>query len=392
MQEKGKVREGCCWAADPREKAASCAEQEDNVGPARHAAGVHSVVRRFLGPEGTWWEALDAKQKPEVVGSVRAVVSETVGASLEPLRGSTSHWAEQAVAAGAGQAFARPAETCWVEDAVLDVLDAAGVLRLGAAEAKRFSAGGPEDRGPSVVVRGEAWTDASLDERAGWGQAYSFVTPAASVDLMGAFAPWGHRASACLGGVESAGYLGTLGVGVGTYDADGEAYWAASFGWGGAGRVEVWPEKLGASVDGPEEASAWNLAPSVGAAEAHSPGESGSLAAFGVAADADGQSGRDAPAGTVGEHQAEGAGIRAGSLAGPDQEAEGWEQPSDQAGTPEAAAGHWAEGTVAAAASAAVVGIQEFGPEHDWGLSAEAYSGGKSPSEEVRRSQMRLQV
>lgn len=146
---------------------------------------------------------------------------------------------------------------------------------------------------------------------------------------MVAFAPWGHRASACWRLAESAGRPGGSGVGAGANDADGEAYRAASSGWRGAGRVEVWPEKLGASVGGPEEASAWSPAPSEGAAGARSPAESCSLAAFGAEADAGGQPDLDIPAGTVGEHQAGWAGIHAGSLAGPEQEAEGWEQPLD---------------------------------------------------------------
>lgn len=227
-------------------------------------------------------------------------------------------------APGAGQAFVRAAGACWVQDVVLGVGAAAGVLHLGAAEAKGSSAGGPEDQGPL----GEASADASLDEQAGWKQAYSSVTPEALVDLMGAFAPWGYRAAAYLGGAEPAGYLEASGVAVGENAADGKAYWAESFGWGGAGRVEVWPENLGASAGGPEEASAWSPAPSVDAAGSCSPGESGSLVAFGVGADAGVvASDQDKPADTVGEDQTEGGGIHVESLAEPEQEAEGWGQP-----------------------------------------------------------------
>lgn len=181
---------------------------------------------------------------------------------------------------------------------------------------------------------------------------------------------------------------------VGENDADGEVYLAPLFGQGGAGRAAVWPENLGAPEGGPEEASAWSLGPPAGAAEARSPGAAGSLAAFGVDAGV-AASDLDRPAGTVGGHQAGGADTRVVVLVGPKQEAEGWERPSVQAGTPEAAAGWWVEGTAAlavAAASAAVVGIQELDPEREQGLLAEARSGDKPPSEEVRRSQMRLQV
>lgn len=148
----------------------------------------------------------------------------------------------------------------------------------------------------------------------------------------------------------------------------------------------MWPENLGAPVGGPEEASAWSLAPSVGAAGARNPEAAGSLAALGVDA-----SDLDIPAGTVGGHQAGGADTRVGVLAGPEEEAEGQGRPSGQVGTPEVAAGWRAEGT-AALAVAVAVGIQELGPERERGLLAEARSGDKPPSEEVRRSQMRLQM
>lgn len=259
-----------------------------------------------------------------------------------------------------------------------------GVEHPGASEAKGSSACGPEDQGPL----------ASLGDRAGWEQVCSFVTLEALVDLMGAFVPWGHQASAGLGGAKSAGHLGASRVGAGATDANGGSYQVALFGRGGAGKAEVSPEKLGALVGGPEEASAWGLAPSVEAAGIRSPGESGNLVAFGVGADA-GVVASDLGtlAGIVEEHQAGGAGSHAGSLAGSGQEAEGWGRPLDQAGTPEAAVALGAEGTVAlVAASAAVVGIQEFGWECEWGLLAEAYSGDKPPSEEVRHSQMRLWV
>lgn len=67
----------------------------------------------------------------------------------------------------------------------------------GAAEAKGSSACGPEDQEPLVVVTWEASVDALQDGPAGWDLGCSFVTPEALVDLMGAFAPLGHRASAC---------------------------------------------------------------------------------------------------------------------------------------------------------------------------------------------------
>lgn len=158
-------KEGCCWAADPQQRAESCAEREDSGGPLRRAAGVRSLVR-------TWWEASDAKQGPGAVGSVQAVVPKAAGASLEPQRGNTSHWLEQVAAPGGGRPFVTAAGACWVEDAVLDVVDAAGVLHLGAAEAWCSSAGGPEDQGSLVVVASKY---ASLDGRAGWEQVYSFV-------------------------------------------------------------------------------------------------------------------------------------------------------------------------------------------------------------------------
>lgn len=109
---------------------------------------------------------------------------------------------------------------------------------------------------------------------------------------------------------------------VGENDAYGEAYRVPSFGRVGAGRAAVWPENLWAPVGGPEEASAWSLAPSVGAAGARSPEAAGSLAAFGVDA-----SDLDIPAGTVGGLQAGGADTLVGVLAGPEQEAEDRERP-----------------------------------------------------------------
>lgn len=105
--------EGCYWGADHQEKAESCVEQEDNVHPSQWAAGLHLVVRQLLGLEDTCWEAVDAAQKPEGVGSVQAVVPVAAEASLELLQGSTSHWEETVVAPGAGRAFAKAAEACW---------------------------------------------------------------------------------------------------------------------------------------------------------------------------------------------------------------------------------------------------------------------------------------
>lgn len=48
-----------------------------------------------------------------------------------------------------------------------------------------------------MVVTWGASVNALLDGLAGWDQVCSSVTLEASVDLMGAFAPWGHQASAC---------------------------------------------------------------------------------------------------------------------------------------------------------------------------------------------------
>ncbi len=151
----------------------------------------------------------------------------------------------------------------------------------------------------------------------------------------------------------------------------------ASVGWGGAGRVEmqeVQAEKLGAFVDvqfevasGPEVALVWSLASSEGAAGVHSPVESGSLGVSEAGADSHFADVVAAdlgmPAGTGEEHQAEGACIHVGSLAGFGEEAEGQEQPSVQAGIPEAVVAQRAEGT-AVAAFAAAAAMQELG----WGL------------------------
>lgn len=129
-----------------------------------------------------------------MVGSVLAAVPEAAGASLEPLWGSTSHWGEQLVEPGAGQAFVRAAAGAWWLSCGGE---AAGVLHLGAAEAKGSSAGGPEDQEPLVVVTREASVDALLDGLAGWDQVCSSETLAPLADLRGAFAPGGHQGSAC---------------------------------------------------------------------------------------------------------------------------------------------------------------------------------------------------
>lgn len=113
----------------------------------------------------------------------------------------------------------------------------------------------------------------------------------------------------------------------------GEGFQGASVGWDGAGRVEMLAEKLGVFVDvqfevasGPEVALAWSLASFEGAAGVNSPVESGSLGVSEVGADSHfvGVAAADLgmPAGTVEEHQAEGAYIHVGSLAGSGQEAE----------------------------------------------------------------------
>lgn len=135
----------------------------------------------------------------------------------------------------------------------------------------------------------------------------------------------------------------------------------------------VLAEKLGVFVDvqfegasGPEVALVLGLASSEGAAGVRSPVEFDSLGVS--AAGADNRSADVAAAdpgmaaGTVGERRAEGACIHVGSLAESGEEGEVQEQPSVQAGIPEAAAARWAEGTAeaAVAALAAVVGMQEF--------------------------------
>lgn len=137
-------------------------------------------------------------------------------------------------------------------------------------------------------------------------------------------------------------------------------------------------EKLGAFVDvqfegasGPEVALVLGLASSEGAAGVRSPVELDSLGVS--AAGADNRSAdvaaadRGMGAGTVGGRQAEGACIRVGSLAESGEGGEVQEQPLVQAGIPEAAAARWAEGTAeaAAAALAAVVGMQEFEPHQE---------------------------
>lgn len=71
------------------------------------------------------------------------------------------------------------------------------MLHLGAAEAEGSFVGGPVEGQPLVVVTWEAYVDALQDGPTGWDQVCSSVTPEALVDLMGAFAPWGHRATAC---------------------------------------------------------------------------------------------------------------------------------------------------------------------------------------------------
>lgn len=195
------------------------------------------------------------------------------------------------------------------------------------------------------------------------------MKPEASVDSMGAFVVWGPLVSACWGGAESAGHLGAFGfVDVGAYVAYGAAFQGSSAGWDGAGRAEMLAEKSGVFAGGPEKALAWSLAPSVGAAGVHSLVESGSLGAFGAGADSHFVDvvalDLEMPAGTVGEHQVEGAYIHVESLAGSGQVAEGQEWPLVQAGIPEAAAAQRAEGT-AVAACVAVVGIQEVGPGHE---------------------------
>lgn len=162
---------------------------------------------------------------------------------------------------------------------------------------------------------------------------------------------------------------------------------------------EVLPERLGVFVDvqfagasGPEVALAWSQASSEGAAGVHSPVESGSLGVSEAGADSHfvdvAVADQGMPAGTAEEHQAEGAYIRVDRLAG---SAEGQEQLSVQAGIPEAVVAQWAEGT-AAAASAAVVGVPEFGLGHEWASLVGAQSWGRLPSVGAQRSQLKLQV
>lgn len=107
----------------------------------------------------------------------------------------------------------------------------------------------------------------------------------------------------------------------------GEGFQGASVGWDGAGMVEMLAEKLGVFVDVQfEVALAWSLASFEGAAGVNSPVESGSLGVSEVGADSHfvGVAAADLgmPAGTGEEHQAEGAYIHVGSLAGSGQEPE----------------------------------------------------------------------
>lgn len=130
-------------------------------------------------------------------------------------------------------------------------------------------------------------------------------------------------------------------------------------------------EKLGVFVgvqfevaSGPEVALVWNLASSEGAAGVHSLVEFDSLGVSEAGADnhfADvAAADLGMSAGTVEEHQAEGACNHVGSLAEFGKEGVVQEQPLVQAGIPEAVVAQRAEGT-AVAALAAVVGLQESG-------------------------------
>lgn len=143
----------------------------------------------------------------------------------------------------------------------------------------------------------------------------------------------------------------------------------ASVGWDGACRVEtleVLAGKLEVFVDVQfVVALALILASSVGAAGVHSPVESGSLGVSEAAADSHfvdvAAADLGMAAGTEVECQAEGPYSRVGMLVGSGEEGEG--QLLVQVGIPEAAVG----GT-AAAASAAVVAVQDFGIGHERAL------------------------
>ncbi len=98
----------------------------------------------------------------------------------------------------------------------------------------------------------------------------------------------------------------------------------------------VLAEKLGVFVDvqfevasDPEVVLAWSLASSEGAAGVHSPVESGSLGVSEAGADSHfvdvAAADLGMPAGTGVEHQAEGAYIHVGRLAGPGEEGGGQE-------------------------------------------------------------------
>lgn len=185
----------------------------------------------------------------------------------------------------------------------------------------------------------------------------------------------------------------------------GEGVQGASVGWDGADRVEiqgVLAEKLGAFVgvqfevaSGPGAALACNLASSDGAAGEHSPVESGSLGVSAAGAESHfvdvAAADLGMPAGTGGGHQADGAYIHVGRLAGSGEVVEVQEeQPLVQAGTPEAVSVQWAEGT-AAAVSAAVAEVQEFGLGLEWASLAGAYIGDRPPSVGVQCILLRLQ-
>lgn len=131
---------------------------------------------------------------------------------------------------------------------------------------------------------------------------------------------------------------------------------------------EALAERSGAFVDVQfVVVSPWSLASSEGAAGVRSPVEAGSLGVSEAGADSHFvgvvAAGLGTPAGTVEEHQAEGACIHVDRPVGSGEEGEG-QQPSVQAGIPEAVVAQWAEDT--AAVSAAVVGMQVFVPGHEW--------------------------
>lgn len=150
---------------------------------------------------------------------------------------------------------------------------------------------------------------------------------------------WDHLVSASVDAGESAGYWGVLTFVAVVATCVGEGVQGASVDWDGASRVEMHgelAEKLGVFVDvqfevasGPEVVLARSLASSEGVAGVHSPVESGSLGVSVAGADSHfvdvDAADLGMPAGTAEEHQAVGAYIHVGIIAGSGEEGEGQE-------------------------------------------------------------------